>query len=128
MKLRAVLALGLGLVAGTGLPTGAQLPVQHGHAAPLCNAPAGASTPAEHAIVATVKKTNRVLIVHEDTVTGGIAGELTARINELAFEWLDGPIVRVTAPDTPVPYSPPLEDAHLPGADRIVAEITRRLG
>ena len=55
MKLRAVLALGLGLVAGTGLPTSAQLPLQHGHAAPLfCNAPAGAGTPAEHAIVATV--------------------------------------------------------------------------
>ena len=45
----------------------------------------------DEAIVATVKKTNRVLIVHEDTVTGGIAGEITARINELAFEWLDAP-------------------------------------
>ena len=57
MKLRAVLALGLGLVAGTGLPTSAQLPLQHGHAAPLfCSAPAGAGTPAEHAIVATVTR------------------------------------------------------------------------
>ena len=56
MKLRAVLALGLGLVAGTGLPTSAQLPLQHGHAAPLCAAPAGAGTPAEHAIVATVTR------------------------------------------------------------------------
>ena len=56
MKLRAVLALGLGLVAGPGLPTSAQLPLQHGHAAPLCNAPAGAGTPAEHAIVATVTR------------------------------------------------------------------------
>src|SRR5437762_13613925 len=48
------------------------------------------------AIVATVKKTNKVLIVHEDTRTGGIAGEIAARINEQAFEWLDGPIMRVT--------------------------------
>ena len=56
MKLRAVLTLGLGLVAGTGLPTSAQLPLQHGHAAPLCAAPAGAGTPAEHAIVATVTR------------------------------------------------------------------------
>ena len=56
MKLRAVLALSLGLVAGTGLPTSAQLPLQHGHAAPLCAAPAGAGTPAEHAIVATVTR------------------------------------------------------------------------
>ena len=46
----------------------------------------------DEAIVATVKKTNRVLIVHEDTRTGGIAGEITARINESAFEWLDAPI------------------------------------
>ena len=56
MKLRAVLALGLGLVAGIVLPTSAQLPLQHGHAAPLCAAPAGAGTPAEHAIVATVTR------------------------------------------------------------------------
>ena len=56
MKLRAVLTLGLGLVAGTVLPTSAQLPLQHGHAAPLCAAPAGAGTPAEHAIVATVTR------------------------------------------------------------------------
>ncbi len=51
----------------------------------------------DEAIVATVKKTNRVLIVHEDTRTGGIAGEITARINEHAFEWLDAPVLRVTA-------------------------------
>ena len=49
----------------------------------------------DEAIVATVKKTNRVLIVHEDTRTGGVAGEITARINELAFEWLDAPVRRV---------------------------------
>ena len=57
----------------------------------------------DEAIVATVKKTNRVLIVHEDTRTGGVAGEITARINEHAFEWLDAPILRVTAADVPLP-------------------------
>ncbi len=68
----------------------------------------------EDAIVTSVRKTNKVLIVHEDTRTGGIAGEITARINEKAFEWLDGPIMRVTAHDTPLPYAPPLEDFVLP--------------
>jgi hypothetical protein len=56
MKRRAVLALGLGLVAGPVLPTSAQLPLQHGQAAPLCEAPAGAGTPEEHAILATVTR------------------------------------------------------------------------
>src|SRR6476619_4657488 len=74
----------------------------------------------DDAIVATVKKTNRVLIVHEDTVTGGIAGELTARINELAFEWLDAPVRRVAAHDVPLPYAPPLEDFVLPQTSDIV--------
>ncbi len=71
------------------------------------------------AIVATVKKTNKVLIVHEDTRTGGIAGEIAARINEQAFEWLDGPIMRVTAHDVPLPYAPTLEDFVLPQTDDI---------
>ena len=61
------------------------------------------------AIVATVQKTNKVLIVHEDTRTGGIAGEIAARINEQAFEWLDGPIMRVTAHDAGA-VCPTLED------------------
>ncbi len=72
------------------------------------------------AIIESVKKTNKVLIVHEDTRTGGIAGEITARINEQAFEWLDGPVMRVTAHDTPLPYSPPLEDFVLPQTVDIV--------
>ena len=68
----------------------------------------------DEAIAATVKKTNRVLIVHEDTVTGGVAGEITARINDLAFEWLDAPVKRVAAHDVPLPYAPTLEDFVLP--------------
>jgi pyruvate/2-oxoglutarate/acetoin dehydrogenase E1 component len=74
----------------------------------------------DEAIIATVRKTNRVLIVHEDTRTGGIAGEISARINEHAFEWLDAPIMRVTAADVPLPYSPPLEDYVLPQTADIV--------
>ncbi len=74
----------------------------------------------EDAIVESVRKTNRVLIVHEDTRTGGIAGEIAMRVSERAFEWLDAPILRVTAIDTPVPYSPPLEDYFLPQLEDIV--------
>jgi 2-oxoisovalerate dehydrogenase E1 component beta subunit len=73
------------------------------------------------AIMDSVKKTNKVLIVHEDTRTGGVAGEVAARINEQAFEWLDGPILRVTAHDVPLPYAPTLEDFVLPQTADIVA-------
>src|SRR6185369_16009680 len=79
----------------------------------------------DEAIVATVKKTNRLLIVHEDTRTGGVAGEITARINESAFEWLDAPILRVTAADVPLPYSPPLEDYVLPQTSDIVLALRK---
>src|SRR5438093_4649651 len=79
----------------------------------------------DEAIVATVKKTNRVLIVHEDTRTGGIAGEITARIKENALEWLDAPILRVTAADVPLPYSPPLEDYVLPQTSDIVVGLRK---
>ncbi len=80
----------------------------------------------DEAIVATVKKTNRVMIVHEDTRTGGIAGEITARINETCFAWLDAPVLRVTAHDVPLPYSPPLEDFVLPQVSDIVT-VARHL-
>ena len=72
-------------------------------------------------IEATTKKTNRVLIVHEDTRTGGIAGEITARINESCFAWLDAPVLRVTAHDVPLPYAPQLEDFVLPQTSDIVS-------
>jgi 2-oxoisovalerate dehydrogenase E1 component beta subunit len=68
-------------------------------------------------VCASVRKTSKVLLVHEDTRSGGMAGELAATINENVFEYLDGPVVRVTAPDTPVPFSPPLEEAFLPNAE-----------
>jgi 2-oxoisovalerate dehydrogenase E1 component beta subunit len=71
------------------------------------------------AVLATAKKTNKVILLHEDTLTGGLGGELAGIIGEHAFEYLDGPLVRMAAPDTPVPYSSPLEDAFLPNADRV---------
>jgi len=74
----------------------------------------------EEAVLETVRKTSKVILLHEDTQTGGLAGELAARISEKAFDYLDGPIVRITAPDTPVPYSPPLEEAFLPRASDVV--------
>ena len=75
----------------------------------------------DEALVASVRKTNRVLVAHEDTGTGGVAGEIIARINELAFEWLDAPVRRVCAHDVPLPYAPTLEDVVLPQADDLVA-------
>ena len=77
----------------------------------------------DDAIVDSVKKTNRLLIVHEDTRTGGIAGEIAMRVSERAFEWLDAPMLRVTAIDAPVPYSGSLEDYFLPQADDVVKAI-----
>jgi pyruvate/2-oxoglutarate/acetoin dehydrogenase E1 component len=74
----------------------------------------------DEAIIESVKKTGKLLVVHEDTRTGGIAGEIAMRVSEAAFEWLDGPMLRVTAIDAPVPYSGSLEDYFLPQTDDIV--------
>jgi len=73
------------------------------------------------AIVDSVRRTGRLLIVHEAPRFGGFAGEITAQVCEEAFEWLDAPIRRVTAIDTPVPYAPTLEDYYLPGEEDIVS-------
>ncbi len=77
-------------------------------------------------ILDSVKKTNKVILLHEDVRTGGMAGELAAIIAEEAFEYLDGPIMRITAPDTPVPYSPPLEEFFLPKTSDII-RVARQL-
>jgi 2-oxoisovalerate dehydrogenase E1 component beta subunit len=79
----------------------------------------------EEAILATAKKTSKVIVLHEATLTGGPGGEVVARIAEKAFEYLDGPIVRIAPPDTPVPYSPPLEEAFLPQIPDIVARARK---
>jgi 2-oxoisovalerate dehydrogenase E1 component beta subunit len=80
----------------------------------------------EETVLASVRKCGKVILLHEDTRTGGMAGELAALIAEKAFEDLDGPVVRVTAPDTPVPFSPPLEEYFLPNAQKVV-DAARKL-
>ncbi len=72
-------------------------------------------------ILESVRRTHKLLVVHEDVKTGGVAGEIAATVNEQAFEELDGPVLRVTSLDAPVPFSPPLEEHFLPQ----VADVTR---
>jgi len=80
----------------------------------------------EEAILGTAAKTGKVIVLHEACLTGGAGGEIAARIAEKAFEFLDAPIVRVAAKDTPVPYSPPLEQFFLPQTEGVL-ETARRL-
>jgi len=80
----------------------------------------------KEAILATVKKTNRALVLHESSLTGGIGGEISAIIAEEAFEWLDAPVIRVASIDTPVPFAPQMEDYFLPQIGEIV-EAARKL-
>jgi 2-oxoisovalerate dehydrogenase E1 component beta subunit len=75
----------------------------------------------KESVLDTVRRTNKVILLHEDNRTGGMGAELAAIISEEAFESLDGPIVRVTALDTPMPFSPPMEDVFLPRAADVVA-------
>jgi len=77
------------------------------------------------AISNTVKNTNKAIVLHEDTRTAGIAGEITAVINEDAFDWLDAPVVRIASLDTPVPFSPPMEEFFLPKVADVVREARR---
>ena len=77
----------------------------------------------QEAILATVRKTSRVIVLSEEQVTGSVAGEVAARISQDAFAWLDGPVHRLCCPDTPVPYSPTLEEAYLPNVDKLVARV-----
>ena len=77
----------------------------------------------ETLIVQAVRETGRVIIVHEHPTRGGIAGEISAIINEQAFDYLDAPIRRVAPPNTPVPYAPTLEDAYLPQVADVVAML-----
>ena len=77
----------------------------------------------EEAIVASVQKTNRLLIVHEAWLKGGFGAEVSAMVVEKAFDWLDAPILRLGAPDTPMPYNDELERAVIPSQERIVEAI-----
>ena len=72
------------------------------------------------AILASAKKTSKIIMLHEDTLTGGLGGELAGIISEHAFDYLDGPLVRIAAPDTPVPFSDTLEKAFLPSVEEVL--------
>jgi 2-oxoisovalerate dehydrogenase E1 component beta subunit len=81
------------------------------------------------AILTSARKTGKVLILHEDNLTGGIGGEIAALIAEHAFEYLDGPIMRLAGPDVPaMPFAPTLEDAFMPNTDKIVAKLRELAG
>jgi 2-oxoisovalerate dehydrogenase E1 component beta subunit len=75
------------------------------------------------AVLASVRKTSKALVLHEDTHTGGFGAEIAATIAEEAFEDLDGPVRRVTAPDCPVPFSPVLEQAYIPQVEDVVTGV-----
>ena len=77
----------------------------------------------KEAVLSSVRKTSKALVLHEDTHTGGFGAEIAATIAEEAFEDLDAPIRRITAPDTPVPFSPPLEKAYLPQVESVAAGL-----
>jgi pyruvate/2-oxoglutarate/acetoin dehydrogenase E1 component len=80
--------------------------------------------PLDHeAILRTAAKTGKVIVLHEATLTGGPGGEIAAVIAEKAFEYLDAPVVRMASADTPVPYSPPLEETFLPNAGKVLSAI-----
>jgi pyruvate/2-oxoglutarate/acetoin dehydrogenase E1 component len=73
----------------------------------------------KQAVLESVRKTSKVLVLHEDTLTGGFGAEIAATIAEEAFEDLDAPVKRIAAPDTPVPFSPPLEKAFIPQVEDV---------
>ena len=75
------------------------------------------------AVLASARKTSKVLVLHEDTRTGGFGAEIAATIAEEAFEDLDAPVKRITAPDSPVPFSPPLEKAFIPQVEDVAAGL-----
>jgi pyruvate dehydrogenase E1 component beta subunit len=81
----------------------------------------------EETIIQSVIKTGKLLIVHEACRTGGMAGEIAAVVSKEAFGYLDAPIERITAPDTPVPFSPPLEKFFIPQTPEIVARIRKMI-
>jgi pyruvate/2-oxoglutarate/acetoin dehydrogenase E1 component len=79
-------------------------------------------------ILASVRKTGRLVMVEEDNLSGGWAAEVAALVSERAFDWLDAPVTRVSAPDTPAPFAPVMEDFYVPSAERVVAAVHSLFG
>ena len=79
-------------------------------------------------IVRSVERTGRLVVAHEAVGHGGFGAEIAAQVQAAAFDYLDAPVARVAAPFAPIPFSPPLEDAYLPGADEIVAAVRELVG
>jgi pyruvate/2-oxoglutarate/acetoin dehydrogenase E1 component len=79
-------------------------------------------------IVESVKKTSRLIVACDDIKTGGVGSEISAAVVEAAFDYLDAPIMRVACPETPIPFSPPLEQMYMPSADKIVQAVDQIIG
>ena len=79
-------------------------------------------------IVESVKRTSKLIIASDDVKTGGVGAEISASVSENAFGYLDAPIARVACPDTPIPFSPPLEQLYMPNADKIVNTVKTIIG
>ena len=75
------------------------------------------------AVLSSVERCSKVLVLHEDTKTGGFGGEIAATIAEEAFEHLDAPVRRLAAPDSPVPFAPSLEKAFIPQVDDVAGAL-----
>jgi pyruvate/2-oxoglutarate/acetoin dehydrogenase E1 component len=79
-------------------------------------------------IVESVKRTSRLIVASDDVRTGGVGAEISASVSEAAFDYLDAPIMRVACPDTPIPFSPPLEAEYMPNAEKIVEAVGKVMG
>ena len=82
----------------------------------------------EETILASVRKTSRALVVHEAVKFGGIGAEISAIIMEEAFDYLDAPVMRLAEPDTPIPFSPPLENHVIPNEELIIKTVKEIMG
>jgi pyruvate dehydrogenase E1 component beta subunit len=79
-------------------------------------------------ILDSVKRTARLVIVSDDVKTGGVGAEISAAVTENAFDYLDAPVMRVACPDTPIPFSPPLEQLYMPNADKVIQAVDQIVG
>jgi pyruvate/2-oxoglutarate/acetoin dehydrogenase E1 component len=79
-------------------------------------------------ILNSIRRTARLVIVSDDVKTGGVGAEISAAVTENAFDYLDAPIMRVACPDTPIPFSPPLEQLYMPNADRVIEAVDQITG